>query len=311
MNVLSLFDGISCGQLALERAGIRVDNYYASEIDKNAIHIANKNFPNTVHLGDIKDWKNWDIDFSKIDLITGGFPCQSFSFAGKGLNFTDERGQLFFVLFDILEEAKRKNHEIKFMFENVKMKKEIKDAISYKIGCEPVLLNSSEFSAQNRERLYWFNWGLQDNVSFKKNIKLIDIIEEGVCDRDKSYCIDANYAKGTRFEYYLRSARRQQIVSASSITELRKMHIEKCLDRKIYETLNNEVLEYKSYTDTSGDIVKHRKLLPVECERLQTLPDGYTEGISNSQRYKCVGNGWTVDVISHILSSAFSSGGRR
>ena len=155
MNVLSLFDGMSCGQLALKRANISVDNYYASEIDKYAIEIARKNFQNTVHLGDVQDilkfWKH--NKFPKIDLLMGGSPCQGFSFAGKQLNFSDPRSKLFFEFVRIMKEVKPKY----FLLENVAMKKESQDVITSYMGVEPIMINSSLFSAQNRKRLYWTN----------------------------------------------------------------------------------------------------------------------------------------------------------
>ena len=154
INVLSLFDGISCGQVALERAGIKVDKYYASEIDKNVIKVTQHNYPNTIQLGDVSSWKEWNIDWSSIDLVMGGSPCQGFSNAGKGLNFEDPRSILFFVFVDILNHIKKLNPNVKFLLENVKMKKEWKDIISSFMGVEPVFINSALVSAQNRQRLY-------------------------------------------------------------------------------------------------------------------------------------------------------------
>lgn len=151
MNVLSIFDGMSCGRIALERAGIKVDNYYASEIDKYAIQIAKKNYPDIIHIGDVTKVKANDLP--KIDLLIGGSPCQGFSFAGKQLNFEDERSKLFFEFVRLLEECKPKY----FLLENVKMKKEYQDIISSYLGVEPIKINSSLVSAQNRERLYWTN----------------------------------------------------------------------------------------------------------------------------------------------------------
>lgn len=189
MNVLSLFDGISCGRVALERSKIKVDKYYASEIDKYAIQISNKNFPDIIQLGDINKWESWNL--SNIDLIIGGSPCQGFSNAGLGLNFDDPRSKLFFTFIDILKYYKPKY----FLLENVKMKQEWQDIISRFIETDPIEIDSALVSGQSRKRLYWTN--IPNIVQPEdKGILLKDIIESGTVDREKSYCIDANYYKG-------------------------------------------------------------------------------------------------------------------
>lgn len=157
MNILSLFGGIECGKVAAERAGISFDKYYTSEIDKFAIEITTKNHPDAIQLGDVNEWRSWDIDWSSVGLIMGGSPCQGFSVAGKQLNFDDERSKLFFVFVDILEHVKQYNPNVKFLLENVKMKKEFENIISQFVGVEPVEINSALVSAQNRKRLYWTN----------------------------------------------------------------------------------------------------------------------------------------------------------
>ena len=207
MNVLSLFDGMSCGQIALGRAGIPISNYYASEIDKYATQIAQKNYPDTIQLGDIQDWKSWDIDWEDIDLILAGSPCQGFSTSGKGLNFDDPRSRLFFVFEEILKFVKLANPEVKFLLENVKMKTEWEDEITIRMGVLPVLINSAMVSAQNRERLYWFNW--EAPLPEDKDELLEDIIQEGYVDRDKSFCIDANYWKGGNLKQYFKKIGRR------------------------------------------------------------------------------------------------------
>jgi len=151
MNVLSLFDGMSCGQIALQKMGVKVDNYYASEIDKYAITVAKKNFPDMNHIGDVTEVRAEDLP--KIDLLMGGSPCQGFSFAGKQLNFDDPRSALFFEFVRLLRDCKPKY----FLLENVRMKKEYQDVISEHLGVEPVKINSALVSAQNRVRLYWTN----------------------------------------------------------------------------------------------------------------------------------------------------------
>lgn len=157
MNVLSLFDGMSCGQLALWKSEIKIDKYYASEIDKHAIKVTQHNFPDTIQLGDINRWMEWDIDYASIDLLLAGSPCQGFSFAGKGLAFDDPRSKLFFVFVKIYDHIKTLNPNVKFLLENVRMKHEHELAISQYMGIEPIIINSALVSAQNRVRLYWTN----------------------------------------------------------------------------------------------------------------------------------------------------------
>ena len=204
MNILSLFDGMSCGQIALDKLGIPVTNYFASEIDKYAIEIAKKNYPSTIHLGDVTQVKGDDLP--QIDLLIGGSPCQGFSFAGKQLNFDDPRSKLFFEFVRLLKETKPKY----FLLENVKMKKEYQDVISQHLGVEPIEINSALVSAQNRKRLYWTNI---PNVTQPedKGIILRDILEDGDVDRDKNLCLDANYHKGGNLKQYFEKHRRQLV----------------------------------------------------------------------------------------------------
>lgn len=179
MNILSLFDGISAGQVALQRAGIAVENYYASEIDKYAVQITQKNHPNTIQLGDITKWREWDIDWSIIDMVIGGSPCQGFSFAGKQLNFEDPRSKLFFDYLDICNHVADHNPKMKFLLENVRMKQEYQDVISEFLGVSPMFMNSSLISAQNRPRLYWTN--IENVIQPEdKGILLRDIILKDV-----------------------------------------------------------------------------------------------------------------------------------
>jgi len=359
MNILSLFDGMSCGQIALDQLGIKTNKYYASELDKYAIAVTQHNYPDTIQLGDVTKWKEWNIDWGSIDLIQGGSPCQGFSFAGKQLAFDDPRSALFFVFVDILNHAKKHNPNVKFLLENVRMKKEYLDIISEHLGVQPVMINSALVSAQNRVRFYWTNIAdiqqpedrgillkdildsnpSEDFILNEQNMKTLNrefgskrkeqtgkdksctltasmgtgggnipyinrCIQVGeadlkghdqikrvyspegksptvttcegghrepkvIVDRDKSYCIDANYSKGTNWELYKKKSRRQLV----------------------------------------GSELEWRKLTPKECERLQTVPDDYTlvpygKGMmSNSQRYKMLGNGWTVEVIKHIYKN--------
>jgi len=158
INVLSLFNGLSCGHLALDKIGMKVDKYYSSEIDKHAIQVCQYNYPETVQLGDVTKWREWDIEWKKIDLVLAGSPCQGFSFAGKQLAFDDPRSKLFFVFVEILEYIKSVNPKVKWLLENVRMKKEHEYVISKTVGIEPVIINSALLSAQNRVRLYWTNF---------------------------------------------------------------------------------------------------------------------------------------------------------
>lgn len=350
MNILSLFDGMSCGQIALERAGIPVDKYFASEIDKYAIKVAKKNYPNIKHIGSVVNVKAEDLP--KIDLLIGGSPCQGFSFAGKQLNFEDSRSKLFFEFVRLLKETKPKY----FLLENVKMKKVYQAVISSYLGVEPIEINSSLVSAQNRKRLYWTNIpGITQPKD--RGIVLKDIIEDGFSDRDKSHCLDANYFKGGNLKNYFEKHRRQLVFSKEGLCHVgnadlkghdsikRVYHVDgKCptlttmggghrepkilcvpeATKKGFAEIKNgncfdftfpnsktrrgRNMENKSncLTASNYDYMRYehptyRKLTPIECERLQTVPDNYTEGVSNTQRYKMLGNGWTVDVIAHIF----------
>ena len=270
INVFSLFDGMSCGQLALQKAGVKVNTYHASEIDKWAMQISRKNFPSTLQMGDITKLEDWRLELIRdeigIDLVIGGSPCQGFSFAGNQLNFEDPRSKLFFDFVRVLKILRPKY----FLLENVRMKKESQDIISEYLGVEPVAINSNLVSAQNRHRLYWTN--IPFDIPEDKGIILADILEDGVTDREKSHCLDANYFKGGNLKSYFEKHRRQLVFNNRCIQEG---------EADIKET--------------------YRKLSCLECERLQTVPDGYTEGVSNTQRYKMLGNGWTVDVIAHIF----------
>jgi len=402
MNVLSLFDGMSCGQIALRKLGIPVKNYFASEIDKFAIKVAKANFPDMVHLGDVQNVKTSgqhlldEFDCGhKIDLLIGGSPCQGFSFAGKQLNFDDPRSQLFFEYIRLLKALKPKY----FMLENVKMSKQSQQIITDYLGVEPVEINSNLVSAQNRRRLYWTNIPV-DGLPEDKGTVLADILEDGYTDREKSYCLDASYYKGggaSNVRLYFEKSRRQ-IVFGSGMNvigtatdikgreSIRRVYgvdgkaptllattggntqpkvavkgariVNRRLDengtRKDYDRTIEPVARLELRKDDKGGCLttvqkdsvlafpkilqrargfnkgglkaldgktptistsawEHnnhltldegttwRKLTPVECERLQTVPDGYTDHVSNTQRYKMLGNGWTVDVVKHLF----------
>lgn len=311
MNVLSLFDGMSCGRLALDRAGIPYKSYVASEIDRWAIQIARKNYPDTMHVGDVltvdSEW------LPPIDLLIGGSPCQGFSFAGKQLNFDDPRSMLFFEFVRLMDECKPKY----FLLENVPMKKEYVDIITKYMGVEPIMINSALVSAQNRKRLYWTNIPVEQPDD--KGIMLKDIL------LDDAYPVALHNVYGGFKEKENRTFTEK---SPTIRTPAGGGHIPSLLlsdkalaymDRQVKDGRNH--WDFKHYSDVKNEkssavvanffkgvpynVLKDedcvRKFHPIECERLQTVPDNYTEGVSNTQRYKMIGNGWTVDVIAHIL----------
>ena len=317
MNVLSLFDGMSCGMIALERAGIKVSNYYASEIDKYATKVSEHNYPNIIRLGDVtkvsyKDGvlysENGQWNVGKIDLLLAGSPCQGFSLAGKQLAFDDERSKLYFEFERILKEV----NPTYFILENVKMKQEYKDVISDRLGVQPIAINSNLVSAQNRYRLYWTNiQGIQQPKDL--GIVLTDVLDQDIEDN-----------------YYIKHGRLDWLKTFGEVKE-KKGYVAfnpikaKCLTARGEPSWNTTyILQWPHGTNKGGFraidgktpalttsswesnnyLLQNglvRKLTPVECERLQTVPDEYTSCVANNHRYKMLGNGWTVDVIVHIL----------
>lgn len=384
MNILSLFDGTSAGRPALSAASLPINKYYASEIDKYAIAVSKKNYLDIIHLGNVEDYQEWDIDFGEIDLLLGGSPCQGFSIAGKQLNFEDPRSKLFFEYVEILKKIREKNPNVLFLLENVRMKKEFQNIISEHLGVEPIEINSNLVSAQNRKRLYWTNI---PNIKQPedKGIMLKDIVHEKA---DIDFAVSETWCKWfkRKAQYYIDksyvavSPEKAITMTARQIMSWNGNFIYECLEEyivpfdKTLKILEKEVEKGKvGYfkTDSQGNRIyyihdkavtlcgqaggrgaktglylfgcitpdrvnkrqngqrfnegqkfytltaqdKHgvliegyiRKLTPIECERLQTLPDNYTQGeingkeISDNQRYKMLGNGWTVDIIAHIL----------
>lgn len=291
MNVLSVFDGISVGRLALDRSGVKYDNYFTSEVDKWAINVAHMNYPDNIRLGDVTQIDTEALP--PITLLMGGSPCQGFSVAGEGLNFEDPRSKLFFDFVNLKEKLRPEL----FLLENVKMPRKWQDVISDYLGVEPIEINSDRFVPQNRPRLYWANFRINkphegyewDNQYYQyrrtymrenksgvcptltanmgtggHNVPLLkDVLESGAVDREVSFCIDANYHKGGNPKSYYNKARRQLVWEGEA----------------------------------------YRKLTPIECERLQGLPDNWTAGVSDTQRYKMIGNAWTVDAIQWVFSA--------
>jgi len=370
--VLSLFDGISCGQESLKKAGISTRIYLASEIEKYPKQITRKNHPLTVQLGDVT--KVVADDLPHVNLLMGGSPCQGFSFAGKQLNFDDPRSALFFEFVRLLRECKPDY----FLLENVMMKQEYQDVITEHLGVEPVVINSSLVSAQNRKRLYWTNIP-EVKQPRDKGILLKDVLETNAdnkydlseskvdrvlkSERGKGYFYDENSEKigtviagyhklptdgsyikcgrivgrkinpetGKRDDYNPNLKIKQRIEArldekSGTLTTVQKDNVlivpeatkkgyteikdGDCFDATF---INSKTRRGRNMKDKSNCLTAanydymryehptYRKLTPIECERLQTLPDNYTEGVSNTQRYKALGNGWTVDVIVHIL----------
>ena len=267
---LSLFDGMACFYQTLKELGIKVDKYYASEIDKRAMKIALKNHPDIIQMGDVTRWREWNIDWSKIRIIVAGSPCQGFSKMGKMLAFDDPRSALFFVFVEIYEHAKKFNPDVMFMLENVRMNPEHREVITGIMKVQPFHINSSLVSAQNRDRYYWTNI---PNVTIPKDrgITLDSIIPGAVACGQRGRKIKG---KGDKYFYPL---------------TLRKDGKSNCLVTSTSNTATY-VLDNNIHT-----------LTPEQAEVLQTLPIGYTDGVSKCARYHMIGNGWTIEVIKHIL----------
>lgn len=379
ITVLSLFDWMSCWRLALERAWIPVASYYASEIDRYAIQVSKKNYPDIHQIGDVSKCEYRYMNGSKkhqwyyllgepnsdtlctnmrrtdIDLLIGGSPCQWFSNAGKGLNFEDPRSKLFFEFVRILNEAKPRY----FLLENVPMKEErIKIINQHLGGIQPMVINSSLVSAQNRERLYWIGKREWDRYKMiyiplpeDKKLTLKDILQDKVAEKymlseqlvdgflnkssifrerfkirspeDKGACLTTKHQWSVITQSYILcninpSGNGQNGNVYSSEGKSPTLTTNKGEWPKILQLPRGAnkwgIFEQKtptlssnsrSYNNLLHDGYCLRRLTPIECERLQTLPDDYTAGVSNSQRYKMLGNGWTVDVIAHIFREMF------
>ena len=396
MNVLSLFDGMSCGQQALERQGINVENYYASEIDKYAISITQKNYPNTIQLGSVV---NVDVTkLQRIDLLIGGSPCQSFSFAGKrkGMSTKDEieiltlnqylelkeqnfefEGQsyLFWEYMRLLTDIRKINPNVKFLLENVMMGEKWEKVLSKAIGVNPIEINSALVSAQNRRRLYWTNIGMKPSGLFgdlesviqqpkDRGILLKHILESEVDEKyflsekmlnhfnnkssysnfkfdfkptdgeKKGACLTAVMGKMPITQDYIihnlmpRSSTTGKggtghlsrndgktycldtgNTNAVELREVRQLNTSKesggvqpYQQNRIYHIDGITPALCANKSDLIINTSRIRRLTPTECERLQTVKDGYTEGVSDTQRYRMLGNGWTVEVIKHIFS---------
>ena len=381
MKVLSLFDGMSCGQIALRELGVPIERYYASEIDKHAIKQTQLNFPDTIQLGDVEKWREWNIEWSEIDLLLAGSPCQGFSLAGKMLGHDDPRSRLYWVFLDILHHVQKLNHNVKYLLENVRMRPADEVRINESLGIRPVVINSALVSAQNRVRLYWSDirtksegiWGelltdipqptdrgiyigdiLDDEVDEKYYMRNLSINEEaiesiattqeGASDvvkldkklktkdqQDKASCLTAGGHSGGNHsdmdilairDPWLRKNLRNPSDKANALLSCSykgarangmsvvpgtwRTHKD---GQGFRSTAGGKApcIPARARNDGSGQPVAKigyllRRLTPTECARLQTIPDWYKWGCSDSQAYKMLGNGWTVEVIKHILS---------
>lgn len=278
INVLSLFDGMSCGQIALERADIKVNNYFASEIDKHAIEVTMSNYPSTIQLGDVT--KVQVKDLPKIDLLIGGSPCQSISTLGDGTGLNGKSG-LFFEYVRVLEELRKENNDLKFLLENVVGSKKAIAAITEIIGVAPVLFNSNLLTAQNRARYYWTN--IPFSLPQPKEVLLKDILDSEPSN-----------------ESVLTPGRKRWLNSESGKNCLGKRYMAIDPIKANCLTARGDASWNCNYVTRNGEVTK---LTPEEYEKLQTVPVGYTASARTSERYKMLGNGWTVDVIAHILKS--------
>lgn len=290
MNVLSLFDGISCGKVALERIGIKIDSYYSSEIDKHAITVSKDNHPDIIRLGDVTKWRDWSIDWKSIDLLIGGSPCQDFSSAkvlgisGEPTGLQGDRSSLFYEYLSILKHIQYKNPKVKFLLENTKMKKDSESQLNNYMGVDGVHINSSLVSFQTRPRIYWTNISKPTQPK-DKNINFQDFK-----DTDFAYC-DKHKVKPTpsRLRMWSNGEGNGGIGSCLNVTNREKI---RCLTTKQDRCPNSGLVAH-------GDFCRY--LTRNEMELGQTLPKGYTNSVSYNQACKALGNGWTVDIIAHLL----------
>lgn len=359
MNALSLFDGMSCLQIALNKQGIKYDKYFASEINKPAIKVTQSNYQNTIQLGDIRNASGYDLP--RIDIIGCGSPCQGFSSAGNRLQFEDPRSKLFFESVRILKECREKNPDVIFIFENVRMGLKNELIFSKHLGVEPIMINSRLVSAQNRERLYWTNIAAQPSNLFgdmkttipqpkDKGLRIRDILEEDVPER---YFLSQKVIDRIMKAVNFCNIHKEEDTSATLLESNGRQGNSMLCVRQINpstESLGKQPYQQNRVYDVDGlapslmaqlstgsnfiaygdsqderiffeDSVmgclsagrtdtktktkigeRIRRLTPVECERLQTVPDNYTNHVAETHRYAMLGNGWTIDVISYILS---------
>lgn len=285
INVLSLFDGISCGQIALEKLGIEVENYFASEIDKHAIKVTQANYPNTKQLGNVIDVKVKDLP--KIDLLIGGSPCQGFSIAGKKLNFDDDRSKLFFEFVRLKNELNPKY----FLLENVRMTDDIADAIDELLGVKRIYIDSRNFTGMIRKRYYWTNIPIGEIPT--KNVSIEDLLDNEPFDRDLNFFLDrTKYEPTTSYD---------GIITINPRDNNGKQTWQR---GRVYDVKGSCPTICASLFDLNitKDHKTWRKLTINECEKLQGVPKNYTSIVSKNERGKQLGNGWNVDTVAFIFS---------
>lgn len=297
LNVLSLFDGISCAQLALERANINTYKYFASEIDKHVINVTQSNYPNTIQIGDVTQVNGNTLPI--IDLMVGGSPCQGFSFSGKQLNFDDPRSKLFFDFVRLKDET----NPTYWMLENVVMMQKYQDIISEYLGVQPIKLNSALTSAQNRERLYWTNFKITEPNDL--NIKIYDVLENDIFlgssivkakDLNKATIIGRRLNdKGKRDDY-------NKNIPLIQCLEVRASNRDKsnCLTTVAKDTVLT-TMPIGRHPNVYGNKLPFRNYTKIERCRLMNLPDDYCDVISDNQTVKATGNAWEVGMVTHIF----------
>lgn len=294
MNVLSLFNGMGCARLSLIGAGKEIKNYYTSEICKNAITINDINFDDETNFGDVTLWKEWDLDWGSIDLLVGGSPCQGFSRAGNELNFSDSRSKLFFVFVDILNHIRSINPNVKFLLENVKMRKEYEKIITDYIGVDPIMIDGKDGYLQARPRLYWFNFESKKEYTGKYN-NIGDILQP-TRNVGKSI-LSNNRVKGiTENERGFRAHRGdKKKTGISELGRVLKPGAKYC--DTITTTHRPKILTSNVNTPY------YREASIAECELLSGLPIGFTNEVSDRQALKAIGNGWHVGITTDIFKA--------
>jgi DNA-cytosine methyltransferase len=323
MNVVSLFNGMNTGRQALENVGIKVNKYYSSEIKPYAIELTQHHFPDTIQVGDVTKWREWDIDWSSIDLILSGSPCQDLSAAGKRAGINGSRSSLFFTFVDILNHIKSLNPKVLFLQENVGSAAKLDVGImSRALGVYPVRINSSLVTAQLRDRYYWSNirtketmFDLVTDIPQPKDKRIIfkDIITNGKANTDKHTYLKT-YRKDGSQEYLKRKNETTRMLTLiyEQKKEVYQVNQSKesggkqpYMQNRIYDVKGKSV----ALTECMADKIKYqtedlivRTVNQIEMERLQGFPDGYTSILSKAKAGSLLGDGWTLPIIEHIFS---------
>lgn len=333
MNVVSLFNGMNTGRQALENVGIKVNKYYSSEIKPYAIQLTQHHFPDTIQVGDVTKWKEWDIDWSSIDLILSGSPCQDLSAAGKRAGINGKKSSLFFVFVDILNHIKSLNPNVLFLQENVGSASKLDVGImSRALGVYPVRINSKLVTAQLRDRYYWSNirtkntmFDLVTDIPQPKDkcIMFKDILTSGIVDVDKHTCLNTK-SGGSGSQTYLKHRNETTGMITLIYEENNELRVKTNTKQGYDVVTENDCIDLSFPTSTTrrGRVTKGkspclmesnnnlysykdgivRTVNQVEMERLQGFPDGYTSILSKSKAGSLLGDGWTLPVIEHIFS---------